>query len=482
MICLRDVLKLFAHSITVKNIMSIVGATLAAQLIGIFALPIASRLYSPADFGVLALYTSVVSILTMFTGLRYYLAIPLPKQNRYAVALLYTTLLAHFVFVAFVFVIAITVGRNLLDLLKLSTMKGYIYWIPVGVFATGLYTIITQWAVREGYFNTIGWTRINQAILGNATKIALGFFGYKPVGLILGAIIAQGAGSSTILKRTMRERVLVKVSLADIRRVILRYRTFPIYDMWTAAINVLGYNMPQLFLSYYFSLSSVGLYTMASSLLSMPISLIGSALGQVFIQKMAQAKYNGTLTSLCQRSYKAMLLLSMYPIGLISILGPMIFTFFLGKQWVDSGFYAVVLFPRIAYSMTYSPICMVYAVTDNIKMSFYHEVFLTVGMFVGLYLGLLADGNAVWVIGSYSTVSLVIMIYRMIYILHVAGIKKSDSLRTTLSIFTITAILLLIPGIAIILNLSILHIILASCISFVLFFSIVYANLKSLAC
>ena len=55
----------------VKNISSMVGATILAQLIGIAILPMLSRIYSPADFGVLAVYTSVVNILTMFTGLRY---------------------------------------------------------------------------------------------------------------------------------------------------------------------------------------------------------------------------------------------------------------------------------------------------------------------------------------------------------------------------------------------------------------------------
>lgn len=448
----------------VKNISSMVGATLLAQLIGIAILPVLSRIYSPADFGVLAIYTSVVNILTMFTGLRYYLAIPLPKQRKYALALLYLTLAAHVVFAVLLLLLSLCGGDYIIVTLRLQSLRPYLYLIPLGVFAMGLYTIVTQWAVREGFFSTIGWTRIVQALSGNGAKFLIGFAGYKPAGLLFGAIIAQGCGSSTIIKRSLKEGLSSHISRTDIKRAVIKYRNFPLYDMWTAVINVVGQNMPQLFLSFYYSLSTVGGYTMAASLLSLPISLVGSAIGQVFVQRGAQAKYDGTLPVFSEKAYKIMLTLSMYPIGLISLLGPALFSIVLGKQWGNSGLYAIMLFPRVAYSMTYYPVCMLYAIGDRIKASFYHEVLLTIVMLAGLYLGNLFKNPLVAIL-VYAVLSLIVMVWRMVYILNVVGVKVQNTLKSTLFIFSQTAFFLLLPGIAVSLHLSTLRIIISAVVS-----------------
>ena len=55
------------------------GGAAAAQAIAVAASPILTRLYSPADFGVLAVYTSLVSLLGAVAALSYHQAIPLPE-------------------------------------------------------------------------------------------------------------------------------------------------------------------------------------------------------------------------------------------------------------------------------------------------------------------------------------------------------------------------------------------------------------------
>lgn len=443
--------KIFKRNI-IKNMSYVAGASFVAQGINIVILPLLSRIYSPSDFGILSVYTSVVGILTMFTGLRYYLAIPLPKQEKYARALLYVTSVAHCVFVFMLFVFAYFVGDYILDKIHLSSLQPYLYLIPFGVFVTGAYTIATQWAVREGFFSTIGWTRILQAICGNGAKLALGIIGCKPMGLLLGAVVAQGCGSSGIFRASIKKKSLkFTLSRTDIKRSVIKYRNFPIYDMWTAVINVVGQNMPQLFLSFYYSLNTVGFYTMAVSLLSLPISIVGAAVGQVFVQRGAQAKYDGTLASFSEKSYRIMLTLSMYPIIALSLLAPIIFSFFLGTQWEKSGLYAIVLSPKVAYSMTYSPLCMLYAIGGRIKQSFYHEILLTLVMLCGLYLGS-SWNNPTFSVLVYSLFSLVIMIWRIAYILSDIGIERYKVLRITFSVFMEAACLLFLPSIMLLFN------------------------------
>ena len=472
-----SIIRSLSSNTLIAHVLSVASAAFLAQLIGIVILPVLSRIYTPADFGVLAVYMSVVSILTMFTGLRYYLAVPLPKHNRYASALLFVTLVAHVVFTVLLTIISVACGEYLLSNLHMKSLAPYIYLIPLGVFTAGLYMIMTQWAVREELFSTIGLTRILQALSGTTAKLVIGMAGYKPIGLLLGAVIAQGCGSSTIIRKSLRNGRFISPSYSEIKRVIIRYRNFPLYDMWTAAINVAGYNMPQLFLSFYYSLSTVGLYTMAASLLSLPIGIVGAAVGQVFVQRGAQAKYGGTLAAFSKKSYEVMLLLSIYPIGLISLLGPMLFAFFLGKQWGEAGLYAIVLCPRVAYSMTYGPVCMLYAIGDKIKTSFYHEIILTAVMLLGLYLGHLFNQPFIAVF-VYSILSLTVMIWRIAYILDIVGVKCADTLKVTFLIFVEALILLCIPAVVILLKSPILYILISVILSVMMYFMLNYYKLK----
>lgn len=440
---------IFLKTDIIKNTASLIGATSIAQLIGILILPLLSRIYAPKDFGILGVYLSVVSILVMFTGLRYYLAIPLPKFKKYALALLYISLISHIIYTILLFVLATIYGVELLHIFRLDSLTEYIYLIPIGILTTGLYTIMSQWAIREGYFDTVSRTRILQSTTGNSTKLVLGYYGIKPEGLILGTIIAQSGGNISIIKRALKENTFHLVPIQDIQRTMLRYRHLPIYDMWTAIINVIGFHMPQLFLAYYYTLDAVGLYSMAVSLLSLPISLIGGAIGQVFIQKMAQAKYNGSLKSFCVKSYETMLWLSIFPIGLVSILAPTSLSYFLGEHWARSGYYALALFPKMAYSFTYTPMCMLYyAISNKIKMSFFHEILLTIIMAAGLLTGRFC-GSPLGSITVYSIFSLCMMIWRMCYILKAITFNYQVTINITFNIFLRSFLFLLIPIITI---------------------------------
>ena len=60
------------------------GGAVAGQAIIVAASPILTRLYSPEDFGVLAVFASLLSILSIVASLRYQLAIPLPKTDEEA--------------------------------------------------------------------------------------------------------------------------------------------------------------------------------------------------------------------------------------------------------------------------------------------------------------------------------------------------------------------------------------------------------------
>ena len=67
----------FARSVAVVT----AGAALGQGLVLVSA-PLLTRLYTPADFGVLAVYGSLVSLVAVVSAMRYELAIALPGYDK----------------------------------------------------------------------------------------------------------------------------------------------------------------------------------------------------------------------------------------------------------------------------------------------------------------------------------------------------------------------------------------------------------------
>ena len=67
-----------------RSVSFLAGGTAAGQAITVLAAPLLTRLYSPEDFGLLAVYTSLLMTIGVIASLRYQLAIPLPKSDEEA--------------------------------------------------------------------------------------------------------------------------------------------------------------------------------------------------------------------------------------------------------------------------------------------------------------------------------------------------------------------------------------------------------------
>src|SRR5512142_456745 len=76
-----------------RNVALLAGGTAFGQVITVAAAPLLTRLYSPGDFGVLAVFGSIVSVLAVVASLNYHLAIPLPDEDSAAARLLVLSLL-----------------------------------------------------------------------------------------------------------------------------------------------------------------------------------------------------------------------------------------------------------------------------------------------------------------------------------------------------------------------------------------------------
>ncbi|HHV83783.1 MAG TPA: oligosaccharide flippase family protein [Tepidanaerobacter syntrophicus] len=428
-----------------RHISVVAGGTAVAQGINIVIMPILSRIYSPNDFGVMAAFVSITSILLEVSGFRYHFAIPLPKHERYGEALVVLSFLLQAVFVAFVVFLVLVFGKPILLRFSMEVLMPYRVLIPVGIAGMGAYLTLTYWAIREQKFNVIGRTRITQALSGAFAKIGFGLWGFMPLGLLLGSIISQAGGITTLLLALLKEKGLPKPVGSDLKRVAIRYRKFPMYSTWNGVLNAVGRQIMPILLVSIYTPHVAGLFSMAQNLLHLPSAFIGQAIGQVFLQRASVARYHGNLKALSMRTYTVLLQLSLFPIFLVSFFAPPVFAFFLGERWLEAGAFARVLAPWIALSFVTSPMSSIFPILDRQGAVLVFEIFYMTARVFAFYFGS-KFGGPLFATALFGAVGFVALIFFAHYVLILTGNSFRHIFWINIYAFLEAGTLLLLPA------------------------------------
>jgi len=117
----------------------LVGGTASAQILLVLAVPILTRLYTPEDFGLLAVYASLLAIIGVISTLRYELAIPLPEDDVEAANVAVLSLLLVAISTALTAILLLMLGTSIFELLGVPVLANYMWLIPVGLLISGAF-------------------------------------------------------------------------------------------------------------------------------------------------------------------------------------------------------------------------------------------------------------------------------------------------------------------------------------------------------
>lgn len=330
-----------------KGVLVIGGGTALAQVISIISIPIITRLYDPSDFGLLGIYISVLTVLTVFTSLRYDYAIPIPELSSKA-ANIFALCVAILIGVSGVLSITLfLLGDTIADLLDMQDLMPYTWLIVIGFLGSGIYQVLNYWAIRQRDYSRITRTKVSQSIGGATSKILLGLLSLGPLGLILGYIISSIAGIYTFTKaiaETDRD-AFRGLSVAGIKSAAHEYRSFPIYSVPASLLVAIASQIPVFVLSSMYGLSVVGWYTLAYQMLSLPVGLIAGSMAQVFYGEAAKdvREDPGRLRHLYLDTTKKLAQIALPMIGIPALLAPWLFPIVFGESWGQAGLYCLPL-------------------------------------------------------------------------------------------------------------------------------------------
>ncbi len=347
-----------------RNVLVLMSGTAITQFITILASPLLTRLYTPNDFGIYALYLSILTLLTIIATGKYELAIGLPKKELDANILVILTLLSTFIFALLLMIILTFFHEEILLLINKPDLARWIYLLPLSIFFSGGYLTIQYLLNRQKRFQTISKIAILQGLIVTIFSLIFGYAKMEYSGLILSSFIASFISVSFGLKIF----ILKKPHFSRIKTIALmkKYKKFPKYSIFSDFFNNLSHQLPIFFIPFLFGLSAAGLFFLMHRMIKIPLGLLSSSIGEVFRQNATyEYIHHGNCRVIYLRTLKKLILISIIPFIILLAFSPFVFEFIFGKNWQDAGKYTQILIPMFFTQFISSPLSLMYYIAQK---------------------------------------------------------------------------------------------------------------------
>jgi len=352
------------------------SGSVLAQAIPVAITPILTRLYSPKDFGVLALYTSVVAILGAIANGRYELAVMLPDTEEEAFNVMAVGSGIVTLFSVFLLIVFGVLNASIASLLGNADIAPWLYMMPVSVFFTGTYNLLNYYTNRKKLYKELAGASVVKSIAGGGVQLAGGAMAAGAGGLIIGQITSAASSIFRLYKRSMHgSGWTTSVSWDTMKKMVLRYQDFPKYSMPAILANSLNTNLLNILVSNLFSVATLGHYSLVNRVLGLPSTFVGNALSQVFFQRVTEEKRNtGIGIKAFDATVKNLALVSGPAFIVMYFIVEELFAVVFGEQWRIAGQYAKYLVPLFAVRMIVSPVSMLNDVFEKQRITLFWQL------------------------------------------------------------------------------------------------------------
>jgi len=281
----------------IRNILSLSGGILIGQAITLSTSPLVARLFTPENFGILAVFVMMTEVMTPISSLSYTQAIILPREDSEAMDLVGVSFFVVCISALVFQTVAILWHKEIADLFGFEELAFWILFLPAAVFISGFLRIVRAWSIRTKLFKDIAASQIITPCSRAAVKIFAGFLiGAYAGGLIAGNIVGSICVLIFLVSKAVNKDtlgMLRKASKESITKAAYKYNKFPYYSTPTSLMDTLSNNAVILLFGFFFTPKVVGLYFLGKKTLQIPIRFLSESVQRVYSQKASSQYANG---------------------------------------------------------------------------------------------------------------------------------------------------------------------------------------------
>lgn len=396
----------------IKNTSKLLTANIAAQIIGLVAYPVLTRLYLPDDFGILNLFMTIGGIATIFATAEYQNAILLPGHDREAAACFHVGFRITLA-VCLLFALTIPFSEGISGLLHASGLARHYALLPLYIFALSLWNMLNYWYTRRQRFSAVSLYQVTQCTSGAGLKCA---FFRIPGGLVFGTVLAPFVGLAVSLLARFRAdiRPLFRPDRVESRRMMREYANFPKYSLPRTIVNYVSGNLPFLLLAPFFTMREIGFYGMALTLSFTPVNLIVRSVHQVFFQTTVERVRQGIPIRGFFRRFFMRGVFTLPLFALLYAVLPPLTAWLLGGKWVSTGIYIRFMLPWVFMTVLVGPVSFLPDIFKKQKIAFLFELLTFVLRAVALAIGIVS-GDFIVAVAGYSLASFAAILLQLLW-------------------------------------------------------------------
>lgn len=324
-----------------RNFIGMAVANTLAQAVGVLALPILSRTFTPADFGVLAIFVSLHAMLVAVVTGRFDWLMPNAHEKAVAAGIFALGLICTFLVTL---VTALAMGgfaQPIAVWVGIPSPDAWLLWfMPIAVAVGGIQLLLWAWHVFGGDLKAVSVSRVTQALVTLLVSVAAGLFGMGAMGLILGFLAGFILSLPVLLlgDRELASLLVFRRSLG-LKELLRRYWREAAASLAVSIVNTAVVVSIPVLLAQHYNATVVGWYGLVMRAATAPIGFVTNAITHSFwadaarLAKEDPARLRGFyLQSVLRLSIMAI------PVILVCLAAPLYIGPIFGRdQWEGAG-------------------------------------------------------------------------------------------------------------------------------------------------
>jgi lipopolysaccharide exporter len=425
-----------------RNVLKLVSGSVIAQLIGFLLTPIITRIYLPGDFGILQLFLSISSIIVAFAALSYDRAILLPKEDDDSANILVLSVILIISVSVITGTILILFAEEIGAVLNAPQISSYLFLTPLAVFVTSIYSVGNYWSSRRKQFGRTAMAQVVNTVVTRTAQAATGLNSATAFGLIAGWLLGSCAALVPLLPQMINDISLFRaVTIDGLKKMAIKYKKFPLFSTWSSLANTISTQIAPLLLVFFFNSTVVGYFSVANMVVLLPVGVIGVATSRVFFQRACEEKNrSGSIENIVREVQQRLISLAMFPMFLLLIIGPELFSLVLGPQWSVAGQYAGILAPWVLFVFIASPLGSIFYVLEKQAIDLSFNILILISRVIVLIIGGLS-GDPVVALVLYSITGVLFWGGMNLYLLKISGISYRFGLLEYVRFFSIAFVI-----------------------------------------
>ncbi|MYL20763.1 oligosaccharide flippase family protein [Halobacillus litoralis] len=329
--------------------LALAKGNLVSQILMILGVPLLAGLYSPADFGILAVYSTVLAMGLVVSAFTFEKTIPIEEDRHASENLIYLSLFSVF----------ISTGSGALVLTLIHTIVSIPHYYILlaalsGCWLAGSFQVMVQAQVRRKNFSLIAKCKVTQNVIILIGQVMF-FTLLDGYGLIVGDLL--GRIVSVVL--ISRQLTFASFDRAVLMSRLGKYKSFALYSSAAVLLNSASIQLPLLSASVLYGEAAGGSYLLSYKVVGVPVTLVALAYSQVYYgtvsRQLAEGKSRETVV-LFTKTIRKFFFWSIGPLAVIVWIGPIVMRWVLGEEWTDAATVIQLLAPLFLMQITALPV------------------------------------------------------------------------------------------------------------------------------